>query len=201
MCFSYRNVTDPPLMLVLTLSLLGESTQVHVCEERDRKTARSSRDKRACSLRVCACVPTPSFQDIRDLVLHLSADAPPPSWVRVEVCTNISTVCSARMLKFTAEPALSTESRRPSGAWSNARCHLSATATYIGNSQPEPSPSHTPTTGYPGARDIARYPFLGANLQPRLPNASTGGPDAYAFRPQLVLPRSYHRRGKEETLD
>lgn len=24
-------------------------------------------------------------QDIRDLVLHIAADAPPPSWVKVEV--------------------------------------------------------------------------------------------------------------------
>lgn len=27
-------------------------------------------------------------QDIRELVLHVAADAPPPSWVRVEVCQN-----------------------------------------------------------------------------------------------------------------
>lgn len=34
---------------------------------------------------VCAHCVTERTQDIRDLVLHLAADAPPPSWVRVEV--------------------------------------------------------------------------------------------------------------------
>lgn len=29
-------------------------------------------------------------QDIRDLVLHIVADAPPPNWLRTDVCLNLS---------------------------------------------------------------------------------------------------------------
>jgi len=50
--------------------------------------------KDAVHVNVCYLCPgasppfTPS-QDVRDLVLHIIADAPPPNWVKVEVCLNI----------------------------------------------------------------------------------------------------------------
>lgn len=46
------------------------------------------------------------MQDIRDLVLHLAADAPPTSWVRVEVCAQAASSL-VLALSFHRTPALS----------------------------------------------------------------------------------------------
>ena len=71
----------------------GEPSKVHVCEDGDLKASRCGWHKRTLQPSwMLVFFPTFSPQDIRDLVLHLAADAPPPSWVRVEVSPSFASV-------------------------------------------------------------------------------------------------------------
>ena len=72
-----------------------------------------------------------SLQDIRELVLHLSADAPPPSWVRVEVCMRSSNGLLRRNLRAPPEPAICTESCSATHPGHNSRDHLASASSNL----------------------------------------------------------------------
>ena len=56
------------------------------------------------------------LKDVRDLVLHIAADAPPPNWLRIDVCSYpIFNHCG--MLSCLIECEYDPTSCRSHGAW------------------------------------------------------------------------------------
>ena len=64
--------------------ITGINAPIHVRQQRDRQEKRSHSHRRESLSRRLA-VPHRRPQDVRDLVLHIIGDAPPPNWVKVEV--------------------------------------------------------------------------------------------------------------------
>lgn len=69
----------------MTSRFIGVDTTVHVCEQRNHQEKRRH-SYRCESLSLWGIIIIINLcQDVRDLVLHIIADAPPPNWVRIDV--------------------------------------------------------------------------------------------------------------------
>ncbi|KAF7357922.1 Ribonuclease H [Mycena venus] len=117
-----------------------------------------------------------AIEDVRDLVLHLTADASPPNWLRINDSSLIQKVVALLIPGLTPEllglPPL------PTSATSNPNVPIAIPL--------------------PHSRIHVRPPFHRLHVQPRMSHPRARRPDAYAQHPDRVLPRSYNRsRAKE----
>lgn len=65
--------------------LVGGDTTIHVCEQRDRQEKRRYPHRCESLCQSFGLIHHRRRQDVRDLVLHIIADAPPPNWVKIQV--------------------------------------------------------------------------------------------------------------------
>lgn len=137
-------------------------------------------------------------QDIRDLVLHLSADAPPPSWVRVEVCRRVVPIFVRSRCPPLQEPAFSAEGRGAPGSGNYSRINLFTAPSYICHRKSELSSGNFIAARLTSRRVVARRSLHWADIQPCMSNPCTRRSNAHALCAELILSRPYHRRGEKE---
>lgn len=159
-------------------------------------------------------------QDVRDLVLHIIADAPPPSWVRVQV--RHSPACIHFLhARPSLESAIHPKASCPPRSWPHIHSAFPSSPSHLLHRESQrphrntcPTKSTTVETistcrtsflhrsALRGSRSVLWWrPLHHTHILPYIADPRPRRCEPHAFRPQHILPSTRQRRGEKEAFN